>query len=258
MSPRPGEARCIYRKEDTSSRCEIWDQDGRRSLRFDDVILQSEIALDDPGYLPNPVNRAMLAPLMFTLSPRRVLLAGCGGGAIARWFHHHSPKTLGDAVEISSEVARLAHDYFDFPPASSAWQLICADIRDFLLDTTSDYDYLLVDLEEEQKTPDWVTAEPFLSRCRERLSARGTMVLNLISSSVDECAERLLAVRQSFTDGIGLLGDSNHDNLLVVVRRDEAIALPGRADLAKAGQRWGLDFVAMASQLRIVPPAARR
>jgi spermidine synthase len=256
MSPRRSEALCIYRKEDTSSRCEIWDQDGRRSLWFDDVILQSEIELADPGHLPNPVNRAMLAPLMFTPSPRRVLLAGCGGGAIARWFHHHAPQTPGDAVEISAEVAQLARDYFDFPPASTAWRLICADVRDFVLSSAPEYDYLLVDLEEDQRTPDWVTAEPFLSRCRGRLSAQGTMVLNLISSSVDECAERLLAVRQAFTHGVGLLGDSNHDNLLVLARRDEAIVLPDKAVLAEAGQRWGLDFVAMASRLRIVPPAA--
>jgi spermidine synthase len=257
MSPRASEARCIYRKEDTSSRLEIWDEDGRRSLWFDDVILQSEIQLDDPGHLPNPVNRAMLAALMFTPSPRRILLAGCGGGAIARWFHDHAPQTPGDAVELSAEVAQLARDYFDFPAETSPWQLVCADVRDFVASTKSEYDYLLVDLEEGHSTPDWVTSEPFLSHCYERLSGQGTMVLNLISNSIDDGAKRLLAVRQVFTHGIGLLGDPDHDNLLVMVRRDTPIEVPDQASLSLAGQRWGLDFVAIPSQLRIVPPAAR-
>ena len=71
--------RCIYREENEKSHLEIWDQGDCRSLWFDDVILQSEIHLHDPAVLPNPVNRTMLAHLMFGLPLQRVLLAGCGG-----------------------------------------------------------------------------------------------------------------------------------------------------------------------------------
>ena len=71
---------CIYREENNDTQLGIWEDDDRRSLWFDDVILQSEINIYDPAVLPNPVNRAMLAHLMFGLRLQRVLLAGCGGG----------------------------------------------------------------------------------------------------------------------------------------------------------------------------------
>ena len=72
---------CIYREENDDTHLEIWEDDDRRSLWFDDVILQTEINIHDPAVLPNPVNRTMLAHLMFGLPLQRVLLAGCGGGA---------------------------------------------------------------------------------------------------------------------------------------------------------------------------------
>ena len=122
-------ARCIYREEHGDIHVEVWDEAGRRSLWFDDVILQSEIDLHRPDSLPNPVNRAMLAHLMFDRPQQQVLLAGCGGGAIARWFNARSPSTRGIAVELSATVARLAHEYFDFPPTGSHWHLEIADIR---------------------------------------------------------------------------------------------------------------------------------
>lgn len=255
MSSRQAKAQCIYREGNDQCRLEIWDEGDHRSLWFDDAILQSEILLSDPGSLPNPVNQAMLAPLMFEPTLQQVLLAGCGGGAVARWFHSHAPLVMGDAVERSATVACLAREYFDFPPITSNWRLIIADIREHLTETSRQYDYVLIDLEENQITPPWVTEQPFLDQCRERLSPGGTMVLNLISESVNEAAERLLAVRQVFTDGIALLSNPNHDNLLVLARRAAWPTQPADADLRRSHERWGIDFSAIASRLRLIPPA---
>ena len=59
--------RCIYREENDETHLEIWEEGDCRSLWFDDVILQTEIHVDDPAVLPNPVNRAMLAHLMLDM-----------------------------------------------------------------------------------------------------------------------------------------------------------------------------------------------
>ena len=86
--------------------------------------------LHDPAVLPNPVNRAMLAHLMLDLPLQTVLLAGCGGGAVARWLNARAPEVVGDAVELSPTVARLAHEYFDSstsapPPSPSQSLYVC-------------------------------------------------------------------------------------------------------------------------------------
>lgn len=255
MSPRPHQASCIYREENDVTRLEIWDEAGHRSLWFDDTILQSEIDLCDPKHLPNPVNQAMLAPLLFGLPLQRVLLAGCGGGAVARWFHAQAPAVMGDAVEVSPTVARLAREYFDFPPTDSNWRLRIGDVRDHLSHTRAVYDYILVDLEERQQTPEWITHAPFLSDCLAHLSDNGMLVINLLSPSVHNAADALFRIRQIFEAGVYLLDNPAHENLLVLTSRNPPGPIPKLAVLASPGRHWGLDFAGLAGRLRWVPPS---
>jgi spermidine synthase len=239
-------ARCIYREEHNETHLEIWDEGDCRSLWFDDVILQTEIHLHDPAVLPNPVNRAMLAHLMFTPPLQRVLLAGCGGGAIARWIHARAPEVAGDAVEISPTVARLAREYFDFPPPDSGWRLLVNDVRAHLAARPQPYDFILVDLAEDQETPDWITGPDFLTACRTGLSAGGTLTLNLLLGEAQALGEALLRVRSVFGPRLVLLSDPDHDNLLVLAFAGPAPALPGAQALRETGRRWGIDFTALA------------
>jgi spermidine synthase len=234
---------------------EVWDEGHRRSLWFDDVILQSEIDLADAGRLPNPVNRAMLVPLMLNPALGSVLLAGCGGGAIARWFHAHEPTIAGDAVELSAAVAGVAREFFYFPPETSNWRLIVDDIQAHLQATTRDYDFILVDLAERQRTPAWVIGEHFLTGCREHLSRSGIMVLNLIAESTKAAADQLADIRRVFTAGVGLLADPDHDNLLVLAGRERLPTCPNAEALEGLSRRWGIDFPELAMRLTRVPPA---
>lgn len=250
-------ARCIYREEHDDTHLEIWDEDDRRSLWFDDVILQSEIHLHDPAVLPNPVNRAMLAHLMFDPPLRTVMLAGCGGGAIARWLHARAPEVGGDAVELSHTVARLAREYFDFPPAErSRWRLLVDDVREHLVLSRARYDFILVDLEENQATPDWVTGHSFLEACRDHLTAQGTLTLNLIVDGAEEAGAALQRVREVFSPDILLVHEPAHENLLVLAFRGPTPGAPDIGRLAAQSQRWGIDFTSLAARLTRLPPTA--
>ena len=240
---------CIYREENDDTHLEIWEDGDRRSLWFDDVILQTEINIHDPAVLPNPVNRAMLAHLMFGLPLQRVLLAGCGGGAIARWLHVRAPQVHGDAIEVSATVARLAREYFEFPPPDSNWDLQVTDIRDYILVSKRPYDYILVDLEENQTTPRWITEVAFLEGCRNRLSAHGTLTLNLLLDGATKISEALLRIRQTFGSDILLLSNPGHDNLLVLAFRRHAPRTPSSDALVAQGRRWGIDFASLAARL---------
>ena len=248
--------RCIYREENAETHLEIWDEGDCRSLWFDDVILQSEIHIHDPAVLPNPVNRAMLAHLMLDPPMHRVLLAGCGGGAVARWLHARAPEVAGDAVELSPTVARLAYEYFDFPPAQeSNWQLLVDDVREHLALGETGYDFILVDLEENQVTPEWVTDTPFLHDCHARLNNQGVLTLNLILHENLAVSEALQRVRQVFGTEAMLLSNPAHDNLLVMAFRTPAPAIPAAEILEQRSRRWGIDFTTLATRItRIGPP----
>lgn len=249
-------ARCIYREEHGDTHLEIWQEGDRRSLWFDDVILQTEIHLHDPAVLPNPVNRAMLAHLMFRSEIERVLLAGCGGGAIARWLHARAPQIAGDAVELSATVARLAREYFDFPPPESNWRLLVEDVRDHLIHSEALYDFILVDLEENQATPSWVTDAGFLRRCRERLARDGILIINLILGDTTTISRSLQRIRQVFGNDTLLLDEVDHDNLLVFAFKSAVPPIPAPPTMQELGLRWGIDFVNLAK--RITQIAATR
>ena len=250
-------SRCIYREENDTIHLEIWEDGDRRSLWFDDVILQSEINTHDPAVLPNPVNRAMLAHLMFDLPLQRVMLAGCGGGAIARWLNSRAPEVKGDAVEVPEIVARLAREYFEFPPPGTNWQLLIEDVREHLGLSTHRYDFILVDLEENQMTPGWVTGTEFLEGCRDHLSDQGTLTLNLILDDLVAISEAVQHVRQVFGSDILLLNNPQHDNLLVLAFRSQTPDLPSADTLVTCGRRWGIDFASLAARLTPLPAAPR-
>lgn len=249
--------RCIYREENEESHLEIWDEGDCRSLWFDDVILQSEIHIHDPAVLPNPVNRAMLAHLMLDLPLNSVMLAGCGGGAVARWLYARAPEVRGDAVELSATVARLAYEYFDFPSTQSNWRLLVKDVREYLALGEKNYDFILVDLEDNQTTPAWVTEFEFLENCRRNLNTQGVLTLNLITDEEQAVSEALQRIRQVFGTEVQLLNNPDHDNLLVSAFRAPAPKIPSRKTLKKCGKRWGIDFNAFAERIvRLAAPAA--
>lgn len=248
---------CIYREEHGGTHVEIWDDGETRSLWFDDVILQSEIDLARPDRLPNPVNRAMLAHLVFGRPQRRVLLCGCGGGAIARWFHARSPETRGVAVELSPTVARLAREYFDFPPLDSNWILEIADIREHIADDDGSYDFILADLDQNQQTPGWLLDGDFLGCSRARLAEGGCLLLNLILERDGEPADALHRIRESFGAETLLIRLPDYDNLLVLVFKGDAPTLPSADALGRESARWGIDFADLAGRMTWIRPYGR-
>jgi len=233
---------CIYRQPTEQGQIQVWQEGDRRSLWFDDVVLQSEIDLNDPAVLPNPVNRAMLAHLIFGQQPRQVLLAGCGGGAIARWFHARSPHTKGDAVELSAEVAHVAHEYFQFPDEHSLWRLRQNDVREFIRDQSGRYDFILVDLEEQQYSPQWVSGIEFLEYCYRALSDTGVLTINLIPDGPNHYAKALGNIRQVFQRRTISLPNEDHDNQLVIAFREPPSLSDIENQIRKAAARWGLPF----------------
>lgn len=234
--------RCIYRQENDAGHIEVWDDGDRRSLWFDDVILQSEIFLTDPAVLPNPANRAMLAHLMFVDTPRRVLLAGCGGGGIARWFHARSPETSGIAVERSADIVNLACTYFGFPRDSTRWRMLEDDIRNPHAVAGVEFDFILFDIEEEQYTPRWATEPMFIRQLSANLSNRGVLAMNLIVESEKHFAGALQQLRDEFNRRALCLPVPGHDNVIVFCFRENPDVSQVEHTLEVKAARWGLEF----------------
>ena len=246
----------LLSEQGPGGRIEVRQRGSLRSLWLDDGLLQSEIDLAQPERLPNPVSRAMLSHLLFYPEPRRVLLAGCGGGGIARWLHARSPATQGVAVELSTRVAELARSHFEFPGLDSRWELRVGDVRQAsLLAGDQAFDFILVDIAEGGRSPGWVTGRDFLRDCRNRLSASGVLTVNLIPADAAAFANALFRLREVFGHRSVCLSVPGRGNIMLQ-------AFMGRPDLGEVERglasnqlRWGLEFDEFLRRMRRENPA---
>lgn len=248
-------SQCIKRVKTEDGWIEVWKENQRISLYYDDEILQSEIDLSQPAELPNPANRAMLAPLMFGMVPRSILLAGCGGGAIARWFHHRSPVSKGTAVEISHQVTEVAKTYFEFPKISDGWQLEVADIRDYLDYRGNAFDFILVDIAENGRTPEWAIDKGFLEKIYRNLTTEGVLTINLVGEDEVSFTKALFNIRQVFRQKTLCLSVPGHENIMTFAFK-QAPDLSGIDKRLKAlSEKWGLEFDEFWHRMRAENPS---
>jgi len=232
----------LLRKGLASGWVEVHQDGSLRRLCSDDGLVQSEIDLERRDHLPNPVNRAMLAHLLFQPDPGRVLLAGCGGGAIARWFHARFANTRGLAMEISPAIADLARSHFDFPPPNSTWELQVGNVCDYLQQSGEAHDFILVDIAEAGYTPDWVLTPGFLSDCRSRLSIRGVLTLNIIPRDAQMFTHALWDLRRAFDTRVLCLSLPGRGNVIAMAFNARPDLRVARERLQTASTRWGLEL----------------
>jgi spermidine synthase len=192
----------------------------------------------------------MLAHLMFGQEPRRMMLAGCGGGGIARWFSAVSPQTGGIALERSGEVVRIAREHFQFPTSEQHWTLEHADVRDRLPDYSQSLDFILVDIAVQGYSPNWLSEMDFLRHCRAALTDDGVLTVNLLPRNPEEFAVQLSRIRRVFSQQTLCLSVPQHDNVLVLAF-NTAPDLAGLEDrLPERQQRWGLEFESLLARMR--------
>ncbi|MBL1320343.1 MAG: hypothetical protein COA63_004690 [Methylophaga sp.] len=237
------EPRILFDQKTDDGEIRVWQQYDRRWLEFNDGLIQSEIILNRPEILPSVLNRAMLAGMMFSQQPKRVLLAGVGGGATTRYFSGCFPEVTGEAVEVSEVVSQIAKDFFEFP-ISKNWQLITENILDYMQNCQHKYDLIIIDIAVEQITPEWIIEQNFLQQCRAILTENGQLSLNLLVDNENYFKRGLSAVRDVFDRQTVCLSLANHRNTVIFAFNNAPQILP--AELEKhipiLESLWGLEF----------------
>jgi spermidine synthase len=119
------------------------------------------------------------------------------------------------------------------------------------------YDFILADLEQDQRTPAWLLADGFLRRSHARLADGGCLLLNLIIEQGGQPVDALHRIRRACGDETLLVHLPDYDNLLVLVFAGAAPAPPTTASLQRQSLRWGIDFAAMADRMHWIRPTLR-
>ena len=246
------EPQLIFNQHTIDGEIRVWQQDNRRWLDFNDGLIQSEIVIDRPDFLPLALNQAMLAGMMFVDHPKRVLLAGTGGGSTARYFASRFPDVIGDAIEKSDLITTIARDFFYFPSQDqNNWKIITADIVTYVEQCQQFYDLIVIDIAVDQKTPEWIVDRQFLQQCRSILSKNGQVVFNLLVDDDNAFLHYLSAIRDIFDRRTVCLSLSHYRNTVIMAFNQSPSFLPEEVAARLSGLEalWQLDFTAFYQQM---------
>lgn len=161
---------------------EVVEDATTRTLHFGTSARQSTMSLAQPNSLVLTYTRAMATSLLFCPRPKSALLLGLGGGSLAKFLRHHYIDCIVDAVELRPKVAAIAQDYFHLPRERQLRVHICDAVEYVRHSDRRSYDLVLVDAYLSDGISAGVSHADFYAACRERLSRKGVLVLNLWGS----------------------------------------------------------------------------
>lgn len=155
------------------------DAPGVRALRFDwGGPRQTLVRLGAPLDLQLPYLRATALSLTLVPAPKRILIVGLGGGALAMFLHTLFPDAEIDGVDIDPEVIRVAEQYLGFRP-NEKLRGIAGDGRAFTERSKGEYDLIYLDAFGGYEAPAHLITLEFMKTVRSKLSAGGYAVGNV-------------------------------------------------------------------------------
>jgi spermidine synthase len=147
--------------------------------------LESQIDLRRPHALQFEYLRYMFTSYLFREQQQDVLIVGLGGGGMIHFLRHIDPKVRIDAVEIDSEVVRLADKFFDVRSGEGV-NIVTADGFKFIADAQKPYDVIYMDAFLKPSTETDGTGAPLALRTRQfyqqlqdKLKPGGVVAFNL-------------------------------------------------------------------------------
>lgn len=148
----------------------------------DSGVMQSEMRLDDPLALFDDYTQAALLGLLWQPEPRRVYVAGLGGGCVPLLLHHYFPQVVIDCTEIEPAMIEMATRYFGLG-LDERLQVALADGRGWLALQTDPYDFIFIDVFLDRGyIPYWMSTVEFYTLCRAQLTTDGVLVINLLAT----------------------------------------------------------------------------
>ncbi len=152
--------------------------DGILTLQFDDWSIQSVMNIHGPDELVIPYTRAIMDFLLLEPSPRHVAMIGLGGGSLAKYCYRYLPNAEITAVEINADVVALRNE-FSIPADDARFRVLLGDGAEWVAETASRPDVLIVDGYDADGLPAQLTSQRFYDDCYAALADNGILVVNM-------------------------------------------------------------------------------
>ena len=130
-------------------------------------------------------------------TPRTIAMLGNAGGTVARASLELFPDVRFDGVEIDSKVSEMGRKWLGMPD-SPRLRIFDRDARPFLRsgglgDGEGRYDLIGVDAYRQPYIPFYLTTREFFREVRDRLTPRGSVIVNVGHPEDDTALEKALS-----------------------------------------------------------------
>jgi spermidine synthase len=169
-----------FDKQSEFERVLVIDEGERRYLRFGSInsANQSIISLSDDKAVPMEYIRIAALSVILTPNLNRALMIGLGGGNFTTLLRRHFPELYIDAVEIDPVVVQAAKGYFGVKE-DQKFRIYVEDGAKFIQETRTIYDLIFIDAYSGEGIPKVLSSTSFFDAVKEKVSANGTIILNL-------------------------------------------------------------------------------
>ena len=255
----PGPLKTLKRWMQRLPSVEVSEMDGVRSLHLGGDAIQSSMRIADPERLELSYTRAMMTFLLFQPAPRAALMVGLGGGSIARFLHHHFPRTHVTAVEINPKVIAVARQYFGLPEDDDRLTVFPTDGAQFVPAHPESADVLFHDAFEDGDAVSALCTQKFFDMCAAALRPDGVFVMNFMADEphFEAYCDR---ISRSFSNRVLILPTGDRVNRIVfaiksTITRMSIASL--KRDAASLEKQYGLPMNAsLRDLLRFNPHTA--
>ncbi|RXR18912.1 methyltransferase domain-containing protein [Flavobacterium amnicola] len=150
-----------------------------------------------------------------------VLVLGVGGGSVIKLLQDEiqfGGKIIG--IELDPKVIEIANQYFGLDKRKNI-EINLKDAFEFVKNTTTTYDLIVIDIFQDKIMPDFLFSEPFIFNLNRILSKKGSVLFNsIVTLSVDfernAAYNRLVAAHFS---SVQRLSNVEGDNELFILRK---------------------------------------
>lgn len=254
--------RTLFRGEGSGGVIEVVQEaSGVRTLHFGTASKQTALDPETPHKLILPYTRALTAALLFQPEPRRILLIGLGGGALAHFFRHHFPDAVIDAVERCPRVVAVAREFFAIPEADPGLRIHLAEAQAFLetgMEQGLCWDLVLTDAYDARGPAEATLDRGFYQALHARLETDGVLAANLWSGRRGRVRRTLRSLETTYGRPVYVLRPRGKANMAALAGRGPMPGA-GSAELRQGAEdleaQVGLDYP---GYLRDLQPASER
>lgn len=223
-------AKVVHKERSLYRNILVEDKGDLRCLKFNvksTKTQQSCYLKSQPHQLVFNYTKLLMASLLITPEPKRILIIGLGGGTMSNTLAQLYPQSQIDNVEIDPAVIKVARDYFGFFENENI-NTFTQDGRIFIkraLLKKKSYDWIILDAFNGDYIPEHLLTKEFLQEAKDLLNDHGILSSNTFSLS-ELYAHESATYKAVFGDFYQVRNKANSNRIILVSKNgfpDESI-----------------------------------